>query len=129
MDLVTNNAKLRGIYITVDCLPVCLAVREHRRTDVRLITTDLFPQVVPYLEDVIIVGSIYQDPYTRGQTASKVLVDHGIEKATIASSNSLNPGVVLQSNLNFFRQVHYSGIGARDLTRMRTGARVSLCAG
>ena len=130
MDLLTNNARLRGIYVsTVNCLPVCLAVREHRRTDVRLITTDLFPEMVPYFEDGTIGASIYQDPYTQGQTALKVLVDHVIEKAPIASSNSLNPGIVLQSNLEFFREVQSAGTGTRDLLTEETEERVSLALG
>ena len=127
MDLLSKNPKLRGIYVsTVNCLPVCLAVREHRRTDVRLITTDLFPQMVPYFESGIIGASIYQDPYAQGQIAVKVLVDHVIEKLPIASSNSLNPRIVLQSNLHLFREVRQDGSDARDLTTMRTSANYAL---
>src|SRR5581483_6353741 len=105
-DLLAHNPKLRGIYVTtVNCLPVCRAVREHGRSDVRLITTDLFPQMVPYFESGIIGASIYQDPYVQGHTAVRVLVDHFMEKIPIAPSNSLNPGIVLQSNINYFREV------------------------
>ena len=130
MDLLSDNANLHGIYVTtVNCLPVCLALREHKRTDVRLITTDLFPQMVPYFENGIIGASIYQDPYTQGQTALKVLVEHFIETAPIASSNTLNPGIVLQSNLNFFREVHFAGTGERDVQTMRAGENVSLSLG
>jgi ABC-type sugar transport system substrate-binding protein len=85
--------------------------------------------MVPYFENGIIGASIYQDPYAQGQTALKVLVDHVLEKGPIASNNSLNPGIVLQANLHFFREVHLAGIGARDLTAMRTGERVSLSVG
>ena len=127
MNLLNDNPKLRGIYVTtVNCLPVCLAVNDHRRTDVRLITTDLFPQMVPYFENGTIGASVYQDPHTQGQTAVKVLVDNVIEKIPIPSSNSLNPGIVLQSNLHFFREVHLSGIKPQDRTTMRTGARYAL---
>ncbi len=128
IDLLSGNPKLRGIYVTtVNCLPVCLAVREHKRTDVRLITTDLFPQMVPYFESGIIGASIYQDPYTQGQTALKVLVDHVIEKVPIAPRNNLNPGVVLQSNLHFFREVHLARVETLEpATTPRTDARYAL---
>lgn len=127
LDLLSGNPEVRGIYVTtVNCLPVCRAVRERKRTDVRLITTDLFPQMVPYFENGIIGASIYQDPYTQGETAVKILVDHVIEKVPIVSSNNLNPGIVLQSNLHFFREVHLAGIEARDLTTMRTDAKYAL---
>ena len=52
-----------------------------------------------------------------------------LRKLSIASSNSLNPGIVLQSNLQFFREVHSPGIGARDLTTVRTEESVSLSLG
>lgn len=108
-DLLARNAKLRGIYVTtVNCLPVCRAVQEHGHKNVRLITTDLFPQMVPYFENGIIGASIYQDPYMQGHTAVRVLVDHFMEKIPIAPSNSLNPGIVLQSNINYFREVRLS---------------------
>jgi len=41
----------------------------------------------------------------------------------------LNPGIVLQSNLNFFREVHFAGTGERDVQTMRAGENVSLSLG
>ena len=111
-ELLRENPKLRGIYVTtVNCLPVCRAVREEGRgNDVRLVTTDLFPQMAPYFENGIISASIYQDPYSQGQNAMRVLLDYALQKAPIAASNSLNPGVVLQSNIHLFREVRLSGV-------------------
>lgn len=106
VDLLAKNPKLRGIYVTtVNCLPVCHAVRQHGNSDIRLITTDLFPQMVPYFKTNVIGASIYQDPYTQGQSAVRLLVDHVIEKVPMPSSTSLNPGIVLQSNLVLFREL------------------------
>jgi LacI family transcriptional regulator len=106
VDLLTKNRKLRGIYVTtVNSLPVCRALGEHGRSDVTLITTDLFPEMVPYFESGIIAASIYQDPYTQGQNALRHLVDHVIEKLPMGTITSLNPGIVLQSNLNLFREL------------------------
>lgn len=123
-DLLTENPKLRGIYVTtVNCLPVCRAVQEHGRKDVRLITTDLFPQMVQYFDSGIIGASIYQDPYSQGQTAVRVLVDHFMEKIPIAPSNSLNPGIVLQSNINYFREIRLAATERLDAGADRAVAR------
>jgi LacI family transcriptional regulator len=105
-ELLTRSPNLRGIYVTtVNCLPVCRAVREARKDDVRLITTDLFPQMLPFFESGIIGASIYQDPYTLGQSAVRLLVDHLVDKVPIRDANYLNPGIVLRSNLGLFREI------------------------
>jgi len=120
-ELLTHNPRLRGIYVTtVNCLPVCRAVKEHGRAgDLRLITTDLFPQMVPYFESGIIGASIYQDPYTQGQHAIRVLVDHLVQKSPIVGNDSLNPGIVLQSNINLFREIRFAGVERSDASMMR----------
>jgi LacI family transcriptional regulator len=106
-ELLTRHPNLRGIYVsTVNCLPACRAVHEHKRArEVRLIATDLFPEMVPYFETGIIGASIYQDPYMQGRNAMRLLVDHLMEKTPIGSANYLNPGIVLQSNLQLFREL------------------------
>ncbi len=106
-ELLCGNPSLRGLYVsTVNCLPVCRAMYEHGRgSDVRLIATDLFAEMVPFFESGIIGASIYQDPYTQGRNAVRILVDHLVEKVSIPTTNYLNPGIVLQSNLQLFREV------------------------
>lgn len=105
--LLARHKQLAGIYVsTVNCLPVCRAVRENRRGgETRLITTDLFPQMVPHLKRGTILASIYQDPFLQGQTAVRMLVDHLLHGAAIPRTHYLNPGVVLQTNLHLFREV------------------------
>jgi LacI family transcriptional regulator len=106
-ELLGHHPRLRGIYVsTVNCLPVCRAVREHKRAhELRVIATDLFPEMVPFFEKGIIGASIYQDPYTQGRNAMRILVDHLLEKIPIGGGNYLNPGIVLQSNLQLFREL------------------------
>jgi LacI family transcriptional regulator len=106
-ELLSRHRNLRGIYVsTVNCLPVCRALGEHKRAaEIRLVATDLFLEMVPYFEKGIIGASIYQDPYTQGRNAMRILVDHLVEKTPIAAANYLNPGIVLQSNLQLFREI------------------------
>lgn len=126
IDLLTKNRKLRGIYVTtVNSLPVCRALREHGKSDVRLITTDLFPEMVPYFESGIIAASIYQDPYTQGQNALRQLVDHVLEKIPIGTITSLNPGIVLQSNLKLFRELRTNRDEAQSAVKSNHGSEAT----
>jgi len=105
-ELLAAHPQLRGIYVsTVNCLPVCRALEDHGRAgDVQLITTDLFPEMVPYLKQGTIRASIYQDPYLQGQRSMRLLVDYLLTGAEISSSNYLNPGIVLKTNVHLFRE-------------------------
>jgi LacI family transcriptional regulator len=106
-ELLAREKRLAGIYVnTVNCLPVCRAVQQHRRDrQLRLITTDLFRQMVPFIENGTIGASVYQDPYRQGRDAVRIVLDHLLEKAAIAPTSYLNPAVVLRSNLYLFREV------------------------
>jgi LacI family transcriptional regulator len=104
--LLADYPRLRGIYVsTVNCLPVCQALEEHERADeVQLITTDLFPEMVPHLKRGTIRASIYQDPYRQGQNAMRLLIDYLLNGMPISRTNYLNPGIVLRTNVHLFRE-------------------------
>lgn len=104
--MLNRQPELRGIYVnTVNCLPVCRALRERRLAKkIRLITTDLFQQMIPYLKNGTIAASIYQDPYLQGQTATRLLVDHLTKGTAIPRTAYLNPVIVLSSNVDLFRE-------------------------
>jgi LacI family transcriptional regulator len=105
-ELLNEYPHLRGIYVsTVNCLPVCQALQDHKRAgEVQLITTDLFPEMVPHLKRGTIRASIYQDPYRQGQNAVRLLIDHLLNGMPISHSNYLNPGIVLRTNVHLFRE-------------------------
>jgi LacI family transcriptional regulator len=105
--LLEDNPDLQGIYVsTVNCLPVCRALRDHKvEGRIRLITTDLFPEMAPYLKKGTILASIYQDPYLQGQTAVRLLVDLLLNGHRIPKTHFLNPGIVLRTNLELFREL------------------------
>ena len=105
--LLDRHAQLRGIYVsTVNCLPVCRALRDCKRAHaIQLITTDLFPEMVPHLKQGTIRASIYQDPYSQGQNAVRLLVDYLLYRTPIPPACYLNPGIVLRTNLHLFREV------------------------
>jgi LacI family transcriptional regulator len=106
-ELLAQHKELRGIYVnTVNSLPVCRALQRHKLAHrVKLITTDLFRQMVPYFERGTIAASIYQDPYLQGQTAFRMLADHLCKGAAIPRVHYLNPAIVLRTNLLLFREI------------------------
>ncbi len=106
-ELLTRFSSLAGIYVnTVNCLPVCEALAAcNMAGKVKLITTDLFREMVPYLKDGTISMSIYQHPYQQGRLATQVLAEHLVQDIPIPQYRHINPGVVLLANLHLFREI------------------------
>jgi LacI family transcriptional regulator len=109
--LLAKHRDLHGIYVnTVNCLPVCRALQQEAGDrKIQMITTDLFPEMLPHFERGTIGASIYQDPYLQGQTAVRVLVDFLANGAAIPPACYLNPAIVLRSNLHLFREARAGG--------------------
>jgi LacI family transcriptional regulator len=106
-DLLVRVPNLAGIYVnTVNCLPVFKALEERGMSNrVKLITTDLFQEMVPYFEKRVICASIYQRPYQQGRNVVNAIAEHLTHNVPLAPTNYLNPSIVLQSNLYHFREV------------------------
>ena len=98
---------LAGIYVnTVNCLPVCKALGSRNLGgQIKLITSDLFREMSPFFETGTIAASIYHQPHQQGQIAVRVMADHLIARAPLPPSVSLNPSVVMSSNLHLFKDI------------------------
>ncbi|MGH9398093.1 MAG: substrate-binding domain-containing protein [Terriglobia bacterium] len=110
--LLGRHKTLKGLYVsTANCLPVCHAVGARGlHGKVKLITTDLFQEMVPYLEKGTILASIHQRPYVQGQVAVRLAVDHIANGRLIPPNYYLTPHTVLRSNLHFFREIRRAEI-------------------
>lgn len=106
-DLLGQFPDLAGLYInTVNCLPVCRALQERRVAGkLRLIATDLFPEMSPHLQRGTITASIYQHPYRQGQIAVRVLADYLANGVKLPPTIHISPGVVMASNFHLFREM------------------------
>ena len=109
-DLLTRFPDLAGIYVnTVNCLPVCQALIERGLAGkVKLVATDLFPEMAPHLEQGTITASIYQHPFRQGQIAVRVLADYLTNKTEFPPFVHLSPGVIMASNYHLFREMRQS---------------------
>jgi len=103
-NLLNRRPRPSGIYIsTANSLPVLRALEEHKCLDkMQIITTDLFPELVPFIEAGKILATIYQRPFTQGKSAFETLVQYLLEGIRPESSTRLAPHIVLRSNLFLF---------------------------
>jgi LacI family transcriptional regulator len=105
--LLRDNKKIDGIYVsTAICVPVCRALEEAGLAGkVKVVSTDLFLDAVPFFQNRTISAAMYQRPYQQGQIAVRLLVDHLVNGAELPVRYPINPSVVLRSNLTMFREV------------------------
>lgn len=108
--LLREIPDLAGLYVnTVNCLPVCRALQERGAAGrLRLIATDLFPEMSPHLQGGTITASIYQHPYRQGEIAVRILTDHLVNRVKLPPYTHLSPGVVMASNFHLFREMRHS---------------------
>lgn len=102
--LLTQDHSLKAIYVsTANCIPVIQALEEldpERR--IALVTTDLFPQLVPHLKSGRVLATIYQRPETQGRMAFEALHHFLVEGRCPPPRIKLNPHIVMRSNLELF---------------------------
>src|SRR5215471_14981746 len=95
---------LAGIYVTTEAsIPVLKAacdanVLEH----LTVITTDLFPDLVPYIRSGAVAATIYQRPRAQGQMALRLLHEFLAEGGRRSHQVALAPHLVMRGNLDFF---------------------------
>jgi len=107
LQLLRKETDLAGIYIsTANSIPVCQAVeRAGLAGRIRIIATDLFPELTPFFQNGTLTASIYQNPYRQGQVAVQLIVDHLLHDAPFPYAFYLNPVIALRSNLCMFREM------------------------
>jgi LacI family transcriptional regulator len=105
-EFLGNARSLAGLYVsTVNCLPVCRALSARALCGkIKVITTDLFDEMVPHFKNGTIAGSIYQRPYVQGQIAVRLLMDYLVNRHPLPTTHYLSPHIVMTSNLYLFRE-------------------------
>jgi LacI family transcriptional regulator len=102
--LLAHDDSLKAIYVsTANSMTVIQALEEldpERR--IALVTTDLFPQLVPFLKSGRILATIYQRPEAQGRMAFEALHHFLVEGRCPPHRIKLNPHIVMRSNLELF---------------------------
>jgi len=113
--LLDDSTSLRGIYVsTANCLPVCQNITARNLIGkIALITTDLFPEMIPYFDQQVISASIYQRPFRLGREALRIAVNGLINMEPIQHNYSFSPQIVMSSNVGLFRETARKAATAR----------------
>jgi LacI family transcriptional regulator len=102
--LFEAHSDLCGIYVsTEDSIPVLKAANDAKVLNrLTIITTDLFPDLVPQIRSGAVAATIYQRPRTQGRMAFRMLHKHLAEGGAQSHEVSLVPHLVMRGNLDFF---------------------------
>ncbi len=97
---------LVGVYVTTEAsIPVLRAAREAGSlADLTVITTDLFPDLVPEIRSGAVAATIYQRPRAQGEMAFRMLHKFMVEGGNGPDELALAPHLVMRGNLDFFLQ-------------------------
>jgi LacI family transcriptional regulator len=102
--LLETHSGLAGIYVTTEAsIPVINAARDAGVLDkLSIITTDLFPALVPHIRSAAVSATIYQRPRTQGRMAFRILHEYLAEGECASRQVTLAPHLVMRGNLDFF---------------------------
>jgi LacI family transcriptional regulator, galactose operon repressor len=102
VNLLKANPGLKGIYVsTVNSLPVLRAIEQQGRAGrVSIVTTDLFPSLVPWLRRGTVAATLYQRPLTQGRIALHALQQFLVAGTVPPPRIKVMPHVVMRSNLD-----------------------------
>ena len=116
-ELLSARQPPAGIYVnTVNSLPVYRAISVCRLTGlVRLITTAVFRDLIPFFDRGIVSASIHGRPFALGETAIRLIVDHLLNGEPLPATSRLTPHVVLRSNCRSFREARQEDPGSPEL--------------
>ena len=100
--LLDAHEDLKGIYVsTVNSMPVLRAIERKRRAGrIAVVTTDLFPALVPRIRAGQVAATIYQRPVSQGRQALQALYQFLAEGTRPPGRIKVIPHVVMRSNLD-----------------------------
>lgn len=110
--VLEQHTSVKGIYVaTANSMPVIKALEELGLAGkIRVVATDVFPAIFPYIRSGTIAATIHQRAREQGATALQAIVRFLTEKIVPPSQISINPAIVMRSNLDLFiRQDRASG--------------------
>jgi LacI family transcriptional regulator len=102
--ILEQHPGVKGIYVaTANSMPVIKALEESGLSgSIKVIGTDLFPAMIPYIRSGTIAATIHQRAREQGAQALQATVRFLTEKLQPAAQISINPAIVMRGNLDLF---------------------------
>jgi LacI family transcriptional regulator len=102
--VLEEHGSVKGIYVaTANSMPVIRALEElGLARKIKVISTDLFPAMFPHIRSSTIAATIHQRAREQGAMALQAIVRFLTEKVQPAAQISINPAIVMRSNLDLF---------------------------
>jgi LacI family transcriptional regulator len=123
--LFERYPNLSGVYVTTEAsIPVLKAARDTKLLPrLKVITTDLFPDLVPQIRSGAVVATIYQRPRTQGRMAFRMLHEFLTEGGSRSNQIALAPHLVMRGNLDFFLQAQSQESAKERMDQLRETTR------
>lgn len=102
--LLKDCPGIGGIYVnSSNSETVCKKLKElGLDRKIKLVTTDIFPELKDYIVDGTVQVSIFQDPFAQGRQAVKCLYRHISGEERCDGDILIKPQVIMKSNLELF---------------------------
>ena len=99
------HPNLAAIYVSsANSIPICRYLEEHGLSrKVVCVTSDVFAELCPYIENGTVNATIYQNPFSMGYTALDLLYHAIAEEKKVTGCVCSTPHIVLSSNLSCYR--------------------------
>lgn len=105
--LVSDFPGIGGIYVnSANSVPVCRKITElGLASKIKIVASDVFPDLAVYLKAGTIHASIVQDPFKQGKIAFRRLYGHiSGDGGSSGGDTLISPRILLESNLDEFIQ-------------------------
>ena len=102
--LLARHKDLVGYYVsTVNSMPVIRALKSRNLLGkIALITTDVFPQMIPHIRSGNITATLYQRPRVQGELALRTMYAMLCQGKDSLRGVMLQPHVLMRTNIEYF---------------------------
>ena len=114
LETLRLHTRIAGVYVsTANSASVLRALQETGRLGkIAVVTTDLFPALVPMIRSGEVLATVYQRPKTQGRMAFQSLHQFLVEGSCPPPRHRLPPHIILQSNLDLFLEMQPADLEA-----------------
>jgi LacI family transcriptional regulator len=112
-----RHKTLDGLYIgTGNGLPVLNAVKDAGMLGrLTIVATNVFPELIPHIQSGDVTAAIFERPYSHGRIATRLLCDYLVSGVVPPPRVSLEPLLVMKSNLKAFNTLENGSLTATAL--------------